>query len=87
MTRVLCVADSMGLSSEGLAYKDMWFYKMEIKYRDCEFIDSLKRSLLSTDLGAYLDDYLRLYRHNVLVLQTGICACSPRMINAIHGWR
>lgn len=77
--KVLCVGDSMGMPRPGVVYEDTWFYKLQREYPQYVFIDKFKRNLISRE---YLhDDYSRHYCPDIVIMQGGICDCSPRIIN------
>ena len=79
--RVLCIGDSLGLPREGCPYESTWFYKLKENYPQHEFISYFKRGLLIREALDNYDLYYQFYNPDVVILQTGVCDCSPRYIN------
>lgn len=79
--KILCIGDSLGLPREGCDYESTWFYKLKKMYPDHEFIAHFKRGLLIDDALHMFDTYYCEYASDFVILQTGICDCSPRYIN------
>ena len=81
--RVLCVGDSLGLPREGCTYEETWYYRLKIKYPNVEFVDVFTRALLITEaVSNYYGSYYKFYNADVVIVQTGICDCSPRLFNS-----
>lgn len=79
--RIYCIGDSLGLPREGVTYEDTWYYKLKQSYPEHDFVEHFERGLLiSTALSNY-DNYFVFYPSDVVIIQTGICDCSPRYIN------
>lgn len=79
--RVLCIGDSLALPREECSYESTWFYKLQHAFPQHEFIDFFKRGLLIPDALHKFDTYYQFYGPDVVIIQTGICDCSPRYIN------
>lgn len=79
--RVLCIGDSLGLPRKGVRYEDTWFYKLQKKYPSIEFVDFFQRRLLISTALTNFEEYYVHYPSDVVIIQTGICDCSPRYIN------
>lgn len=79
--RVLCIGDSLGLPRDGCKYEDTWFYKLKANYPQYEFVDYFTRSLLIPKALEMFDLYYRFYNPDIVILQIGVCDCSPRYIN------
>ncbi len=69
----------MGMPRSGVLYEDTWFYKIQHDYPQYVFIDKFKRNLISREY--FNDDYTRNYSPDMVIMQGGICDCSPRIIN------
>lgn len=79
--RVLCIGDSLALPREECPYESTWFYRLRQAFPQHEFIDFFKRGLLISDALHMFDTYYQFYDSDVVIIQTGICDCSPRYIN------
>lgn len=79
--RILCIGDSLALPREECPYEESWFYKLKDSFPQHEFVDFFKRGLLIPDALHMFDTYYQFYPAKVVVIQTGICDCSPRYIN------
>lgn len=78
--RVLCIGDSLGLPREGVSYEDTWFYKLKCNYPQTEFVSQFERRLLIDKAFSNFDSYYIFYPSDIVIIQTGICDCSPRYI-------
>lgn len=79
--RILCIGDSLGLPREGCEYENTWFYKLQKRYADVEFVDMFERSLLIKKACDNFDSYYSFYSSEVVIIQTGVCDCAPRYFN------
>lgn len=79
--RILCIGDSLGLPREYVNYEDTWFYKLQKKYPNIEFVDMFERGLLITKAYENFDSYYLFYPSDIVIIQTGICDCAPRYID------
>lgn len=79
--RVLCIGDSLGLPREECPYEATWYYRLKEEYPGCDFVQFFSRGLL---ISKALNDFAVYYEHynaDIVIIQTGICDCSPRYIN------
>ncbi len=81
--KILCIGDSLALPREECQYEDTWFYKLKKDFPQHEFIDYFTRGLLIKNAVFDFDTYYQFYKADVVIIQTGICDCSPRYINNI----
>lgn len=79
--KVLCIGDSLALPREGCPYESTWFYLLQQAFPQHKFIDYFKRGLLIPEALHLFDQYYKFYIPDVVIIQTGICDCSPRYIN------
>lgn len=78
--RVLCIGDSLGLPREGVPFEETWFYKIKLFFPKIEFVSFFERRLLISKALSNFDSYYTFYSSDIVVIQTGICDCSPRFI-------
>ena len=79
--RILCIGDSLGLPREGCSYEDTWIFLLKQKYPQHSFINSFtRRQLISEALREYQNHTIH-FKADVVILQQGICDCSPRYVN------
>lgn len=79
--RVLCISDSLGLPRPGVRYQDTWLSMLSGVLSEIDFIALFRRNG-TTDMLSDWDygECLLFYRPNQVVLQLGICDCSPRYL-------
>lgn len=82
--KILCVGDSLALPREGCTYEESWFYKLSKYYEHIDFVAFFKRGLRISETRALFDLYYCDYFPNYVIIQTGICDCAPRYINAYN---
>lgn len=78
--RVLCIGDSLGLPREDVSYEDTWFYNLKKEFPHIEFVDYFERRLHIYKALSNFDNYYVFYPSDVVVIQVGICDCSPRYV-------
>ncbi len=82
--RVIIVTDSVGMPREGLYYKDTWISMIKNRYTSIDFIDRPMRGGTTARLvteGGGGRDLLELYQPGLVILQTGITDCAPRLFD------
>lgn len=80
--RVMIVCDSTGMPREGLPYDHTWISLLRMKYPLLEIIDRPQRGGTTFRLvmeGGGGRDLLELYEPSIVILQTGITDCAPRL--------
>ena len=78
--KILCIGDSLGMPRPNVSYKDTWFYKVSQEYKDISFIDKFRRQM-TTEALEDRDFYISHYFPDAVIVQLGVCDCSPRIIN------
>lgn len=88
MKKILCIGDSLALPREGCDYEDTWFFLLKTMYPRNEFIPFFERGLRITKVDQMFDVYYNYYKPDIVIIQCGVCDCSPRIINdlSLH-WR
>ena len=81
MTRVLCIGDSLALPRQGCEYSDTWVAKLKEQYPSVDFVCNFKGGMLIEDALHYWLNYYHYCDADVVIVQEGICDCSPRYIN------
>lgn len=79
--KILCIGDSLGLPREGCTYEETWISLLRNKWPKHIFFSHFEGGRL---IGSALSDwnmYYRYYNADVVILQQGICDCSPRYVN------
>lgn len=79
--RILCISDSFGLPRPEVDYESTWIAILKKRLPSCDFIGCFRR-LANTDIlstSAY-GEYLRWYAPHAVIVQLGICDCSPRYL-------
>lgn len=81
LSRILCVSDSFGLPRPGVSYRTTWIALLKERFPDKDFI-GLFRRLGNTDMLSTTSygEYLHWYDPDAVVIQLGICDCSPRYV-------
>lgn len=79
--RILCIGDSLGMPRPGVSYEDTWFYKLSKAFPQHVFVSEYRRAMLINEAVDLFDSYYVYYKPDVVIIQTGICDCSPRTIN------
>lgn len=79
MEKILCISDSLGLSRPGVYYSHTWISMLKERMPDKDFIPLFRRSG-TTDMLSDWDygEFLSFYNPEEVILQLGICDCSPR---------
>lgn len=79
MKRVLCISDSLGLPRLGVDYSQTWIAMLRTQIQQIDFIGLGRRSG-TTDMFSESNygEYLWYYKPDEIILQLGICDCSPR---------
>ena len=79
--RVLCISDSFGLPRPDVPYTSTWISMLKERFPYMDFIGCFRR-LSNTDILATSSygEYLRWYEPHVVIIQLGICDCSPRYL-------
>lgn len=80
--RVLCISDSVALPRPGVSYEDTWIARLGDNLPEFDFIPIFRRST-TTDMlagGGDYGDFLLFYTPEQVIIQLGICDCSPRYI-------
>ena len=78
--RILCIGDSLGLPREECPYESTWFYKLKEAFPECEFVDFFERRLHASKALSNYGSYYAFYPSEIVIIQVGICDCSPRYI-------
>lgn len=80
MKKVLCISDSLGLPRPGVPYIHTWLSLVKEALPDIDFIPVFKRAATTDTLscGGDYGDTLAFYPPDEVILQLGICDCSPR---------
>lgn len=79
MRRVLCIGDSLGLPRPGVEYSQTWLSMLRTQRPDIDFVGLFRRSGTTGMLSMWdYGEYLYFYRPSRIILQLGICDCSPR---------
>ena len=92
-TKILCIADSLGLPGHLNKYEDTWLYKLKQEFPNSDFISFFKRQL-TTDILVSMGggqrgvdnwpkggDCLEAYKPDLVIIQLGIVDCAPRLLN------
>ena len=79
--KVLCFGDSLGLPREGCKYEETWISLLRTKYPHHTFIDHFEGARLIDSAVSDYNTYYKYYDADVVILQEGICDCSPRYVN------
>lgn len=79
--KILCIGDSLALPREECPYESTWFYKLQQDFPQHVFIHYFTRGVLIRALVNNFEPYYQFYAADIIVIQTGICDCSPRYIN------
>lgn len=81
--KVLCVSDSLGLPRPSVEFEDTWFSVLQNEIKTHVFISHFRRNATTESLseGDY-GDALQYYKPEQIILQLGICDCSPRYIRS-----
>lgn len=79
--KILCIGDSLPLPREECPYEATWFYKLQKSFPQHDFIDFFTRGLLMKTAVYNYDVYYQYYNPDIVIIQSGICDCSPRFIN------
>lgn len=82
MKRIICISDSLGLPRLGVDYTRTWFYILQKKFPNMDFISVFHRSGTTEMLESNGDygDTLWFYAPQIIIIQLGICDCAPRYI-------
>lgn len=77
--KILCISDSLGLPRPLVDYEHTWFYMLKSKLVDYELIPYFRRGATTDSLAdSNYGETLFYYNPDIIVLQLGICDCSPR---------
>ncbi|WP_298150148.1 hypothetical protein [Flavobacterium sp.] len=82
--KILCVADSLSMPREGVAYEDTWVYMLKKKL-PYEVIQRSQRGLTSAHILKQ-GEFLEYYSPHTVILQVGIVDCAPRYMPANSNW-
>ena len=74
---ILCITDSLGLPRPGVFYHQTWPAMLKKVCPNLDFVFLCRRAA-TTEVLADRNEYLYYYTPSIVVLQLGICDCSPR---------
>lgn len=79
--KILCIADSLGLPRPGVNYDQTWCAMIRSQYAAIDFISLFRRQATTNLLSEWeYGDTLLFYKPDEVILQLGICDCSPRYL-------
>ena len=79
MKRVLCISDSLGMPRPSVDYSQTWIAMLRAQIQQIDFIGLGRRSGTTDMLSeSNYGEYLWYYKPDEIILQLGICDCSPR---------
>lgn len=79
LKRVLCISDSLGLPRPGVDYTQTWLSMLREHVKNIDFIALFRRGGTTDMLSdCNYGEYLSFYSPSEVILQLGICDCSPR---------
>ena len=86
--KILCIGDSLTLPRKGCDYSDTWIARIKTEFQNCDFICNFKGGMLIKDAFQLWDYYYKYSKIDYVILQEGICDCSPRHVNEnSYFWR
>jgi len=88
LNRIIVIGDSLALPRNEISYYETWIYKLKKCFFNFDIIDKSKRASTIDILnsagdynGASGADFLEFYKPKFVIIQIGICDCSPRLFN------
>lgn len=78
---VLCIADSMAMPREDVAYDITWYAKLVNAYPRVSFKKDFFRARSTKNLLKDLESDCRDFAPDIVILQLGLTDCAPRIIN------
>lgn len=79
--KILCIGDSLGMPRPGVSYEETWFYRLSKAFPQHVFVSEFRRAMLINEAVSLFDSYYTFYKPDIIIIQTGICDCSPRTFN------
>ena len=81
MVKILCIGDSLGLPRDGVEYDETWHYILSREMPDTIIYPFFVRNQTTESLRSTYSNFVTSFKPQIIIVQLGICDCSPRIIN------